>query len=239
MRRGGNDSENGQVCQRRCLTQSGDLERHLTLSDTVHSRGPPSGTASGYRLPASLACVISIRLSLLILIPILALSAACGSSGDDDGADPTSQRDDSSSPSATDDSGGDQPSGEAEIPEVKDGAFSEGNIHVEISGEQDVTFDADGGGLASGGLTLLQFASDRATVILTFQSGTESEPGGLSLTTLELSTAGGWGTECDVTLADSAADLKGEFRCEDIDSIDPRTTKSYKITVKGDFSVKR
>ncbi len=108
-----------------------------------------------------------------------------------------------------------------------------------MSGDQDLTFDADGAGIASDGFALLQFFHEQSTVILTLQAGSEAEPGALSISTQKLSTAGEWGSDCDVTVDDSPTALKGEFSCKNIDAVDLKSFASYKISVKGNFSVTR
>ncbi|MCL4240435.1 MAG: hypothetical protein KJ048_03705 [Dehalococcoidia bacterium] len=181
----------------------------------------------------------SLRRSLLVLIPALALLGACGGGDDDDsGGDSGDSSDQSSSPTTT--SGDSRSSnGDVDIPEIKDGAFADGEVHVEVSGDKDFKFDLKGNGIATGGYTLLTFGSDEASVILAFQAGSKDEAGGLSITHTKLATAGAWGTDCTVTIDEGADEVKGEFGCKDLEGIEPGSVKTYKVRVSGNFSVTR
>ncbi len=184
--------------------------------------------------------MISLRQSLLVLIPALALLGACGGGGDDDdsGGDSDDSSGQASSPTAA--SGDSRSSnGDADIPSIKDGAFADGEVHVEVSGDKDFKIDLKGNGIATGGYTLLTFVSDEASVILAFQAGSKDEAGGLSITHTKLATAGAWGTDCTVTIDEGANEVKGEFSCKDIEGIEPGSVKTYKVRVSGTFSVTR
>jgi hypothetical protein len=183
--------------------------------------------------------VCSLRRSLLILIPALAILRACGGGDDDsdDGGDDAAGA--SSSPANTSGDGSSSSNGNANIPAIKDGAFAEGEVHVEVSGDKDFKMDVEGNGIATGGYTLLTFTDDEATVILAFQAGSEEEAGGLSLTHTALATAGAWGGDCTVNLDESANELKGEFSCKDIAAVQPGSANTYEVSLKGNFSVSR
>lgn len=180
----------------------------------------------------------SLRRSLLIMIPVLALLGACGG-GDDDsddrGNDPGG---DSSTPTTSGDAPGSS-NGSANIPAIKDAVFADGEVHVEVSGDKDFKLDLKGNGIATGGYALLTFVNDEASVILAFQADSEEEAGGLSLTHTALATAGEWGGDCTVNLDESGNGLKGEFRCKDIAAVQPGSANTLEVTVKGDFSVTR
>lgn len=181
----------------------------------------------------------SLRRSLLILIPALAILGACGGGDDDsdDGGDDDAGA--SSSPANTSGDGSRSSNGSADIPAIKDGAFADGEVHVEVSGDKDFKFDVKGNGIATGGYTLLTFASDEATVILAFQADSNDEPGGLSVTNTALATAGEWGKDCTVTLDEGANELKGEFSCKDIDAVQPGSANTFEVRISGNFSVTR
>lgn len=184
------------------------------------------------------AHVFSFRRSLLPFIPALAILGACG--GSDDDADVSDDADEgSSSPSANNGGATRGSNNTAKVPTIKDGAFDEGTVHIEVSGQKDFKLDAEGNGITMGGFTLLTFANDDATVILTFQVDSKEEPGGVAITATQLSTAGSWGKECTVTAEDGTKELKGEFTCKEVEGVDSKTVKTYKVKVTGKFSVKR
>lgn len=182
----------------------------------------------------------SLRRSLLVLIPALAILGACGG-GDDDNSGGDSDDSSGGSPSPTTTTGDDSRSsnGGANISAIKDAVFADGEVHVEVSGDKDFKIDVKGNGLATGGSVLLTFGSDKATVILAFQADSKEAPGGLSVTTEDISTAGEWGTDCTVTMDDGANELKGEFECENVEAVDIRAAKVYEVRMKGNFSVSR
>lgn len=184
--------------------------------------------------------MFSPRRTLLILIPALALLGACGGGDDDDsddGGDDSAGA--SSTPTTTSDDADRSSNGDADIPAIKDGAFADGEVHVEVSGDKDFKFDVKGNGIATGGYTLLTFGNDEASVILAFQADSKDEAGGLSITHTKLATAGAWGTDCTVTIDEGANEVKGEFECKDLDAVQPGTVSTYEVRVSGNFSVTR
>ncbi len=188
----------------------------------------------------------SLRRSLLVLIPALALLGACGG-GDDDsdgeaGDDSPASGSGSGASASPAGGGGDNGASsdkDAAFQAIKDGMFGDGKVHVEISGDKDAEIDAPGNGLATGGYTLLTFGNDKASVLMAFQGDSKEAPGALSVTTEEFATAGEWGTQCTVTLDDGADELKGDFECKEVEAVDIRAAKTYKVRIKGNFSVPR
>ncbi|MBE0610006.1 MAG: hypothetical protein IH609_11525 [Dehalococcoidia bacterium] len=184
--------------------------------------------------------MFSLRRSLLVLIPALALLGACGGGDDDDsGGDSDDSNGGSSSPTRSSGDASRSSNGDADIPAIKDGAFADGEVHVEVSGDKDFKVDLKGNGYATGGYTLLTFGSEEASVLLTFQADSKEEPGGLFVTHTVLATAGEWGTDCTVTVDESANEVKGEFECKDLDAVQPGTVNAYEVRVLGNFSVTR
>lgn len=182
----------------------------------------------------------SLRRSLLVLIPALALLSACGGGDDDDsGGDSDDSSDQASSPTTSGGGSSRSSNGDVDIPAIKDGAFANGEVHVEVSGDKDLKLDLKGNGIATGGYALLTFANDEATVILAFQADVKDEPGGLSVTHPALATAGAWGDGCTVTIDEGANEVKGEFECRDLDAVQPGTVNAYEVRVSGNFSVTR
>jgi hypothetical protein len=191
---------------------------------------------------------------LLLLVPGLLLAAACGSDDDDDsgatgddatadatreddGGDGDDQGDEEPSDGGDEgDEGDDEPSGGgggADIPELDDGVY-EGEVHVEISGDHDETIDAEGSAFIQGGFALFTFGDTEATVILSF--GDSEEPGALSITTGGVSTAGEWGTDCEITVEESDTEINGEFSCSSLDALEIGGLDELEINVNGSFT---
>lgn len=189
--------------------------------------------------------MLSLRRSLLVLIPSLAIFGACGGGNDDSGddADGSSASGSGSGDSASSTGGGGNDGGTSNkdtgVLAIKDGVFGDGEVHIEVSGGKNLEVDAKGSGLATGGYTLLTFGTDKATVILAFQADSKDAPGAISITTAEMATAGEWGTQCTVTVDDGAKQLQGEFECKEVEATDMKSAKSYKVRIQGDFAVPR
>jgi hypothetical protein len=199
-----------------------------------------------------------IFLLLLLLVPGLLL-AACGdddvdsadggddatadATREDDGGDGGDEGDDEPAGDGDDepadggeDEGDDEPSGGgggADIPELDDGVY-EGEVHVEISGDHDETIDAEGSAFVQGGFALFTFGDTEATVILSF--GDSEEPGALSITTGGVSTAGEWGTDCEITVEESDTEINGEFSCSSLDALEIGGLDELEINVNGSFT---
>lgn len=192
--------------------------------------------------------MVSFRKLRLALIPALLMLAACGGGDDDDdssgdndvGADATSAANNGGGTRSTATSGGNKGSkAKVDVPTVRDGTFGEGSVHVEYSGGKDFKGDVEGNGIAQEGYTLLTFGDRDAAVILTFQHDSKDEPGTISITTNDLFTTAEWGSDCSVTVEDGDKELKGEFECDQVEGVEPGSTKSHKVRVKGNFSVPR
>jgi hypothetical protein len=181
---------------------------------------------------------------MFILVPAIALAlvSACGGSSDDDSDGPTQRATGTSdgaggaTSAATSGGGG---GGENDIPVIKDGAFQSGRVHIEISGDRDATFDLDGNGIAAGGYALFSYGNSDASIQVALQAGADEEPGGLSITTADLATAGAWGEDCAVSVEESGSEVKGQFSCDDLDAIATGSTASLHLRVRGTFSAKR
>lgn len=172
----------------------------------------------------------------LLLLPALLVLGACGGGGDDDDDDDSG---DSGGVAGSNSGNRARNSDGADLKEIKDGVFDKGKVRLEVSGDKDFEIEVDGGGIVNGGFALLTFGSTDATVLLSFQPGSEGEPGAFSLTSKELVAGGEWGPDCDVSYEDGSTELKGEFECDNIEGIEGTTTKSYDVKVKGTFSVTR
>ena len=178
---------------------------------------------------------MSFRHATLLLIPTLFLAAACGGGDDDDDDDESG----GSSSSSSANSRGDSSNRSIEIPNIKDGNFGKATVHVEVSGGKDTKLDLEGNALATGGFVLLTFAGTDGSVQISLQGGKADEAGGVSLTTRQLATAGGWGADCSVKVSDGDRELRGEFECKEIEAIEPGATKVFKVRLKGSFTASR
>jgi len=125
--------------------------------------------------------------------------------------------------------------GSSDIPDVPNGAWSTGRIHVEVSGDKASNFESDGSGATTGGVTSAAYAQNAgSTVSLGFGSGQE---GAISVTTAGVSTVGTFGKECDITFTKhDAAGIAADFACTGLSAVDTSTTV-YKIDAKGNFTL--
>jgi hypothetical protein len=201
----------------------------------------------------------SVTWLVVLLIPVLALVSACGDDDSDDGDNATSTRTTSSSQrtatraggSATADNGDDKSpeptsgggggNANKDLPTLQDGNYENGTVHVEITGDKKQTIDADGNAFVSGGYALISYVNDdnNAAVILAISHDTEDEPGGLSITTKELATAGDWSKGCKISATQNGNDVKGDFSCDDIEYVEIGSVDTGKIDVKGTFTLKK
>lgn len=196
-----------------------------------------------------------VRPAILAVIPALVLFAACG--GDDDnggsiagpgssgsGSNSSSSgsgsNSSSSSSSSNANSGPGSASNKVTIPDIKDGGYSNGKLHIEISGDKDFKGDVGSvSGITLNKLTLLNFGATDWSLNLTFQPDSKSEAGAVAFQSKDIATAAEWGKQCSVTVSDSAETLKGEFSCVKVDATDIKAAKVYKVTIKGDFTAQR
>jgi hypothetical protein len=174
---------------------------------------------------------------LWLFVPAFLVLAACG--GDDDEEGPGFERPTSSGSANGGATRPSNSSGKADVPKVKDGVFGNGTLHLEVSGGKDLKVDVPGNGITSGGYTVLTFGSAAATVIIAFQPDDAENPGAISVTASNVSTAGEWGKGCTVKVDDGAKELKGDFTCKDIEGVDPKNSKDFTVNIKGNFSLPR
>lgn len=174
-----------------------------------------------------------MRWSIWILVAAFPLLVACGSSGDDD------VDDDDADNGTSDDSGassGDSGSSDADIPDIKAGAYASGTVHIEITGDKDIEVDAEGGGIAQEGFALLTYQNDDASVQIAFSSAEGDAPGAVALTTSEIVTGGEWGKDCTVSLDQSDGEVRGEFSCDEVDALVPGSLDELHVKLKGTFT---
>lgn len=188
----------------------------------------------------------ALRHITLALVPALLLAASCGGGDDDDdgkdsGGDDGGSTSSSSSPGTGSGSGSGSGPGnkKVEIPAIKDGTFATAKVHIEVSGGKTLKLDLDGSGIALNKLAMITVSTPEASVQVVAQGDSKDEPGAVSFTTKELSTAAGFGEHCSVKITDGDKELKGEFDCGEVDAIEPGTVKTYRVKLKGTFSATR
>jgi hypothetical protein len=204
--------------------------------------------------------VLRIFLSLLFLVSMSGLIAACGGGGDDDddgdnpffSGDDDSGDDDSgddgssggdSDDDDSDDDGEDSGSGggDVDLDDIADGAYANGTLHLEISGDADQELDLeDGGGFATGGFASLAFTDGDATTVNLAIATTGDDLGGMAIATDKVITAGEWGTTCDLTVKADDDRISGEFSCESLDGLGPEGNDVFDdVNIRGEFSLSR
>ncbi len=175
----------------------------------------------------------SLPLWILILVSLLPVLVACGSSGDDDDDDPGDAAPGASRSSSDTKKGGDS---DVKLPAIKAAVYGSGKVHVEVSGDKDQKVDADGNGIAQDGFALFTYSNNDVSVQISFSNESKDEPGGVFVTTKEVVTGGPWGEDCKVTLEQSDGKAKGEFSCDTIDALEPGTAKTHRVKLKGTFT---
>ena len=178
----------------------------------------------------------------LLLGPLLALFVACGGSGDD--ADDSSDRANDKSSDKTNNSGSTSGSKsnskkKVTIPDFKEGEYSSGKATIEVTGDKRQTISLDGAGVFLNGILLLNYNSGDQSLLITLTKAKGEEPGGLFLTTKEISSGGAWGEACEFNAETSGDKITGDFLCDNIEAIDLKAVKTYKVTLKGKFSAGR
>jgi hypothetical protein len=111
-------------------------------------------------------------------------------------------------------------------------------VSIEISGDKKVKIDADGNGTAVPGFALLTYIAgdNNASVQIGIQSDDDENAGAVAITHKDVVTTGAWGQDCKVTVTESGGKLNGEFTCDNVDALEPGSTKSLKVKLKGTFS---
>ncbi len=179
--------------------------------------------------------MIPFRYAALAVLPVLLFVSACG--GDDD--ESSNGDDDSGSSSSSSNGSSSSSKNSVDIPKIKDANFEKAKAHIEVSGGKDFKLDLDGNGLALDGFALLTFATNDGSVQISANGSEKEEPGGFAVTTKELASGGGWGSDCSVKVTDGDKELKGEFDCKQVEGIEPGGVKTYKVHIKGTFSATR
>jgi hypothetical protein len=178
----------------------------------------------------------------------LLLLGACSSDSDDDpaaseGTQDTAADDGATDDGATDEQAGDDGAGDdgatgdlGDAPgDLPDGLYTQGEAHVDVSGDFDETIDYEiGSGSTGEGSTSLSFSDGSSGVLGLLIQGAG---GGVSWSTTDGRAAGGeFGRNCEIGLTESSAsELAGSFRCEDVPGIDVATEAT--VTLEGTFSV--
>jgi hypothetical protein len=126
--------------------------------------------------------------------------------------------------------------GSGSIPDVPNGAWSKGRVHVEVSGDKSSNFESDGSGATTDGVTSAAFAQNAdSTISFGFGGG---EQAALALTTAGVSTTGSFGKECDITFSKhDATGIAADFTCSGLPAVSTSVTTIYKLDVKGNFTL--
>jgi hypothetical protein len=165
-----------------------------------------------------------------------------GDSGDDDDSDDgdSGNDDGSSDDEGSDDDSNDQGDLTVDIPEIKDGAFEGGSLHIEISGEKDDEFDFElGTGFALGGFANVVYSTEDASRSVTFAFAKEGDPGAIAVIAGPIITGGTWGRECSVTVHDDDDELRAEFECDDAQGLASATGALSGLRIEGEFTINR
>ena len=125
------------------------------------------------------------------------------------------------------------------IPAIVAGPFSTGAAHIVITGDQNVTFDARGAGVAMGTEAVLTYLDEAAgySAQLTLSGQTTS---GIMVSGKDLLAGGTWGKECQITVTrNDATELAGEFACRNMHAVGSLLGKQLTITLAGTFTATR
>jgi len=126
--------------------------------------------------------------------------------------------------------------GGANIPEINEGVYHSGEVHVEVSGDADVTIDATGSGYAQPGYALFQYVNGADRVSISFRFGVPDWDGLLVSWEGSFGVGGEWGRECDVTVDQPDDEVRGEFSCDMLYHIGPA---DFEVHVEGSFSASK
>jgi hypothetical protein len=185
--------------------------------------------------------------AVALVLAGLLLGAGCSSDSDDSNAsaDPASNTTPESPPgnNPSDDgengdtsNGNDEPH-DVEIPTIEDGNWTGGNIHVEVTGDREATFDAPASGSTLDGVTSAAF-TDGTNLVSIGLGG--SEESAISLTADGVSTIGGFRTNCTINFTENdPSNLAADFECNDLEAISTSATETYTIDVEGNFTLTR
>lgn len=191
--------------------------------------------------------IISHTGAVALLLAGLVLGAGCSSDSNDantsdnpaSNATPENRSgDDSKSDGGNGEgSNGNEEPHDLEVPAVDNGNWTGGNIHVEVTGDREASFDAPGSGSTLDGVTSAAFTEAPDTVSIGLGGSEESA---ISLTAGGVSTVGGFRTNCTIDFTKSdASNLAADFECNDLEAISTSAAETFTIDVKGNFLLTR
>lgn len=181
----------------------------------------------------------------IVLLVLLAAVAACGGAASPSASASLgtgSTQAPASQPVPPSSDGG---TGTVSNPPIVDGAYTSGNVHIEISGDVTATFDfplQGGASVTTAGATLLSFAdtanSEGGGIVVA------STGNAITLSSSRVSTAGGdTGGDtnvCAITVTQSdASKLAGTFDCKRLVGVVASTSQSVTIDMRGTFEASR
>jgi hypothetical protein len=176
--------------------------------------------------------------AVALVLPALLLGVGCS----DDSNDSSSASSNPASNTQPENNSGDNEADnksdaphEAEIPTIANANWSGGNIHVEVTGDREATFDSTGSGATLDGVTSAAFTQPPNTVSIGLGGSEESA---ISLTAGGVSTVGGFRTNCTIDFTkNEASSIAADFECNDLQAVSTSATDTYTIDVKGNFTL--
>ena len=194
------------------------------------------------------------RLAALVVAGLV-LGGACGGDDDDSSAEPEPSAEDASA-DAPDDAAeapdGESPDDEspdeadvpvdqdptatpAEIPDIPDGNWNSGRVHVEVTGDSSAAFESDGTGQTTGGFTAAEYNANPPNRV---NIGLSDGQSAIGIETDEVATTGTFGQDCDIEFTSvDASGVSAEFTCEGLPAVSSSSTDTYTIDVTGNFTL--
>jgi len=189
------------------------------------------------------------RLAALVVAGLV-LGGACGGDDDDSSAEPEPSAEDASA-DAPDDAA-EAPDEEApdeadvpvdedptatpvDIPDIPDGNWNSGRVHVEVSGDSSAAFESDGTGQTTGGFTAAEYNENPSGRV---NIGLSDGQSAIGIETDEVATTGTFGQDCDIEFTSvDASGVSAEFTCEGLPAVSSSSTETYTIDVTGNFTL--
>jgi hypothetical protein len=124
----------------------------------------------------------------------------------------------------------------SDIPKIADNNWTNGRIHVEVSGDVSSNFESDGSGATVGGATSAAFTQNTGNLVSIGLGGDEESA--ISLTVGDVSTVGGFSSNCSISFTkNDATGLAADFTCNDLQAVSTSATDTKVLDVKGNFTL--
>jgi hypothetical protein len=188
------------------------------------------------------------RLAALVVAGLV-LGGACGGDDDDSSAEPEAAAEDASTDAddgavAPDEEAPDEAdvpvdedptASPADIPDIPDGNWNSGRIHVEVTGDSSASFESDGTGQTTGGFTAAEYNANPPNRV---NIGLSDGQSAIGIETGEVATTGTFGQDCDIEFTSvDASGVSAEFTCEGLPAVSSSSTDTYTIDVTGNFTL--